>query len=81
MTRLVKKESPDLFRFYLNGCEIATAERDNEGGWYLDVTKPDGTIHAGYVEETLLIESICGEFPEWERQYMENYDQVQQELV
>jgi hypothetical protein len=80
MTGLVKKESPDLFRYYLNGKEIATAERDSDGDWYLDVMKEDGTIHAGYIEESQIIKAICEEFPEWEKQYKEHYDEVQEDL-
>lgn len=82
MTGLMKKESPDLFRFYLDEKEIATAERDADGGWYLSVVENTGTVYAGYItgDKAQIVEAICEEFPEWERQYLEHYDEIQEEL-
>lgn len=81
MTGLVKKEAPGLIRFYLNGKEIAVAEVDANEDWFLVATKEDGTVQAGYVDETQVIEGVCSVFPEWEKQYIEHYDEVQEELV
>jgi hypothetical protein len=66
MTISIKRESPDLLRYYRHGKLIATAERDSDGDWFLNITKEDGTIHAGYIEESQIVKAICEEFPEWE---------------
>lgn len=83
MTGLVKKESPDLFKFYLDGKVIATAEQDADGGWYLEVVENTGTVYAGYIkgDKSQIIEAVCEEFPLWELQYLEHYDEVQEELI
>ena len=72
----LKIKENGIHSFLVNGLEVASADLDDDGFFYLDVCyiNKEGTRveNGGYIESSQLINAIRSEFPEWDKYYVSN---------